>query len=255
MSYKGHQNHLKLGEKYSKVVISSNDGESNFILKEYHFKNGKIYKIIDRINWVMSEYEYSGENFIVSFYNFEDDLEKKTLNSIKEIKTSHGLEIEELLFEFDGENKELIYECKKEYSNKKLVFETYAYPEVDYQILHDWNKNKSIETITYPNSGSKYENKFDSNGYLVECLNFQYEGMCEKTSYEYHNGTLLRVIEFPHMEFENPLSEQGISFKGLPEFINETTYYYNSNGLIEKTVKKEVNSGDITDITFYEYEK
>jgi hypothetical protein len=149
MNFKGHFDIKRDASDYSKVVIFSKDGEKDFVHKEYTFQNGKVDKITDYINWIVSKYEYLNENqFVVHFFRFEDNPSDKELDSIKEISTINDVEIHETLYEIRDNEKQKVYSGEKSYDGEDLIRETFKYPDSDYIIEHSWNEQKNIKATT-----------------------------------------------------------------------------------------------------------
>lgn len=257
MNFKGHFDIKRDASNYSKVVIFSKDGEKDFIHKEYTFQNGKVGKIIDYINWIVSKYEYLNENeFIVNFFRFEDNSSDKELDSIKEISIFNGVETHETLYEIRDNEKQKVYSGEKSYNGEDLIKETFKYPDSDYIIEHSWNKQKNIKTTKYPENDGVIQYTFDSNGFLKEFLYFKHEGYCQKIEYQYRDGKLFKMIEFPHLASKKSFFKKEIKITGKPDFIHETTFQFNlDNNLLEKEVKKDILNNETIEITYYKYEK
>jgi len=258
MNFKGHFKILEQPIAFTKVTIYSkpSDGGEDFIQKKYFYKNGKVLRIEDYLHDIISEYEYPDDNnYKVKFYCFENSITNKTFDSIKEFSLLNGQQVKEILIDIQ-ENKEVkIYTGIFEYEGEFLKSETYKYSEDEiYKIHHEWNNNKTMYEIDHLGEPTKIKYTLDKNGFVLECLHFKYENSVKKTSYEYLNGKLRKIVEFPHLEYKKTLLGK-IKIIGEAQFMNETEYHYHENGLLEKEVIKDYETKDIVDTTYYKYEK
>lgn len=255
MNFKGLFSLLNPPLAYSKSIIYSfNEGEES-IHKEYTYANGKVQKIVDHINFIVSEYDHlNDEDFVVHFYRFEETPVDKIIDSIKEISEPGGKQTKEMLYDvIDGE-KSKVYSGELKYDGDYLIEENYFYPDQRYTIKYDWNKNNSICNITHVGETQKLKYTFNKNGQLIESLNFQYEGTVKKTDYEYKDGKLFKLTDFPHLDYKNKLIGNGIKITGKAQFMNETEHYYFGNGLLEKEVTKDYDTKEVLKTVYYKYE-
>lgn len=254
--FKGHFNFLKQPSDYLKAIIYTLNNDKEYKRKEYFYSKGKVLKIIDYINDIISEYEYLNEDdYLIHFYTFEGSPSNKTLDSIKEITFSNGQKVKETLVDIQNGQKAKIYTGNYEYSDDYLSNESYKYSENEiYRIKHEWNKNKSLYKITHLDEPDKVRYTFDKYGFLMECLFFKYEGSVKKTEYEYKNGKLFKLVQFPHLEYKETLFGK-IKLTQEAQFMDETEYYYLQNGLLEKEIVKDYETKDIVQTIFYKYEK
>lgn len=256
MTLKGHSDILKDASGYSKALIFSKNEEEDFVHKEYTFKDGKVIQITDYINWIISKYEYNHENdFVVRFYRFDEDPNKATLDSSKNITSVNGLEVKETLYEIEEGELQKVYTGEKSYEEGLLVKEVYKYTDFDYVIEHSWKSKKSIKTTKYPEGDGEIQYLFDSEGFLKEYLFFKHEGYCQKIEYKYLDGKLHKMIEFPHLPFKKSIFKKDIKLQGQPDFIHETTFHYNKDTqLLEKEVKIDTLNDTKIETTYYKYE-
>ena len=257
MKYKGHFDIMRDASGYSKARIISAGRENEIVMKEYTFHDGRVRDIVDNINRIVSRYSYDSENaFSVEFYRFEGRPSNKLLDSIKEITVVQGLEISETLYEVsDGERKK-VYHCERVFEEEDLMKEVYHYSDSDYVLLYSWDKKGRIKTLDYPDSDRKVEYVFNREGYLKEFRDFKYAGYCQRMEYEYEDGRLRCMKEFPHLPFKRRFFTNSMVIIGDPDFIHESTFSYQMGpGLLEKEVKKDIISGNTIEIIEYQYEK
>lgn len=257
MIFKGHFNPLKAPLDFNKLTIFENNNGERFVCKEYIYNQGKVLKITDHVNGIISEYNHLNDNeYIIKFYLFEDSISDKVFDSIKEITSVDGKEIKETLIDI-AESKEVkIYTTELEYSNDYLMFERTIYHSdgEEFRIKHEWNDKKTINNIIHLDEPDKVKYSFNKNRFLTECLYFKYEGSVKKTIYEYKNDKLFKLVQFPHLEYKKTILGK-IKIIDEAQFMNETEYYYYDNGLLEKEIIKDYETKEIQNIIYYEYEK
>lgn len=257
MIFKGHFDSLKAPLDFNKLTIFENNNGERFVCKEYIYKQGKVLKITDHVNRIISEYDHINDNeYIIKFYLFEDSISHKVFDSIKQITCSNGKEIKETLINI-RENKEIkIYTTESEYSGDYLLFERIVYHSdgEEFRIKHEWNDKKTLNYITHLDEPDKVRYSFNKNRFLTECLYFKYEGSVKKTIYEYKNDKLFKLVQFPHLEYKKTILGK-IKIVDEAQFMNETYYYYYDNGLLEKEIIKDYETKEIQNTIYYEYKK
>lgn len=253
MIFKGHFNLLLPPLHFNKLTISSEDKKQ--IKKEYFYKEDKVVKIIDYINDIYSEYDYVDDgNYSVKFYLFEESVNDKKIDSIKKFTLNENKIIKEDLIIIRDNEEANIYKGEFNYSGDDLSFETFNYEDGEvYRIKHNWNKTKTINKIEHLDEPTKVEYTFDDNKFLLECLQFEYEGSVKKTLYEYKNDKLFKLIEFPHLEYKKTILGK-IKIIEEAQFMNETEYCYYDNGLLQKEIIRDHETKEIVDIVHYDYE-
>ncbi|MGY3793751.1 hypothetical protein [uncultured Aquimarina sp.] len=256
MIFKGHFDLLKQPLDFTKTTIYSIEEGKEFIHKEYYYLNGKVIKIINYLNGVLSEYQYLNDNdFEIRFYLFEESITEKKLDSIKKISESNGIKLKENLTEIRDGKKTTVYTGTYKYSGEYLIEENYIYPDSKYIIQHNWNKDKSVCEVIHIDEPERVKYTFDKNGFLKECLNFQYEGSVKKTEYEYKDNMLFKLIEFPHLTYKKNLIGKGLKIMGKAQFMDEIEHYYSNDKLLKKEVVKDYETKEIVRETYYKYEK
>ncbi|MAX71908.1 MAG: hypothetical protein CMC76_12560 [Flavobacteriaceae bacterium] len=257
MIFKGHFSTLSQPLDFNKLTIFTKSDGEKFIRKEYIYEKGKVLKITDHINGIISEYEHLDDTeFKVRFYLFEDSISDRVYDSIKEITCSDGKEIKETLINIRDNKEVLVYTTESEYSGDYLIFERTVYHSdgEEFRIKHEWNDKKTINNIIHIDEPDKVKYTFNKNGFLIECLYFKYEGSVKKTTYEYKNDRLFKLVQFPHLEYKKTLFGK-IKLIDEAQFMDETEYYYFDNGLLEKEVIKDYETKEIQKTIYYQYEK
>lgn len=254
MKLKGHFDPLVAPLNFQKLTIFTGLNNEKEIRKEYFYENKKVRKIIDYVNWIVSEYDYSNDMLKVKFYRFEDLVDNKKIHSFKEFAYSSGKKIREVLVEVNEGDEELVYTGNFEYLGDDLSFEHFIYEDGEqYRIKHEWNKKRSINSIIHLDEPDYGRYFFDKNGYLIEGLSFKYEGCVERTLYEYKGGQLFKMVEYPHLEYKKTLLGK-IKIIGKAQFMNETESYYYDSGLLKKEVIKDFETKEVVNTLYYEYE-
>ena len=245
MKFKGHFAPLTPPLDFNKLIIYSKSEGKKHIQKEYFYNDGKVLKIIDHNNGIISNYNYlEDDSYEVKFYLFQDSLEDKEFNSIKQFTLRNGQQVKEVLINIEDNEEVKIYIGEFEYDGDDLLFEKYTYANGDvYRIKHEWSKDRLKKDIIHLDESNKVKYTLDKKGFVKECLFFKYEGSVKKTLYEYIDNKLFKLIEFPHLKYKKTL------------FMNETEHYYFENGLLEKEVVKDYETKEVVTITYYDYEK
>lgn len=251
MKYKGHFDWKNIPAKFNRLVeYAKEDGKKHF-LKKYEYQEGRVTKIIDYVNWIISEYIYISENeFHVCFYRFEDTPDTAELDSIKEFTLSNGLETKEILYIIEDGNKKLRYVGSKEYVKGKIVHESYKYDDgYDYVIKHNWTDNR-LETV-YPDNDGTATYIFNSEGYLTEYYKISPGDWCKKVTYTYENDRLKQMIDYPRRPYEKSADGEIILLEGYA--VDVITTYYDEKGLPEKEIKTDLETEEVLDRSYLKF--
>lgn len=255
MNYKGHFSLAQYSSPYTNVKILIQEGNQEILSQEYEFKNSKPYRLTDHLGANVSEYTYlDHDQLSINFYQFEESPADKVLDSRKLIRRENDLEIEETLFNLIDTKEEFVFKGQKQYDDGRLTEEKYSYPDMEYVINHQWNKNFNEEKLIYPNDEGSVIYKYDSEGFLIQYQDYKYQGYCQIIEYQNANGRLSRMTEYPHRAFKKGFLKSGIKFTEETQYIHETHFDYNEEGKKIKERKTDKVNQELISETLYIYE-
>jgi hypothetical protein len=256
MEFKGHINLRTSHFDSGKLVINSKGNDEDFVSSEYYYKNHKLTKHIDFINWTVSFHKYNSQNERIELrtFSFQENPENLELEGYKEFEYENGKVIKENHFIIKGKEEILEYEGKFTYSEKELVREDFHYPNEIYTINFEFDEKKNILTKIFPNKDGNCEYHFDENGFLKKFMNFK-KNYCQIYLYEYRNNRLHKLIEYPNLKFKKTMFSKSIKFLEKGQFINESEFFYDNYGILIKEVKTDILNNYEIETMLYEYEK
>jgi hypothetical protein len=256
MEFKGHNN-LRISTFDSgKLIISSNGKDEKFISDEYQYKNYKLTKHIDFINWRISYHTYNKNNERIELrtYSFEENPKNAELEGYKKFEYENGKLINENHFIITGKEEKLEYEGKFTYLGKELVREDFHYPNEIYTMHFKFDEKKNILTKVFPNKDGYCEYHYDENGFLKKFINFKENNYCQINEYQYQNNRLHKLIEYPILKFKKSLFSNKTKLLEKGQFINESEFFYDNNEVLVKEVKTDILNDYGIETLQYEYE-
>ena len=255
MEFKGEINLTTLPIEISKLTILSKGASKDFVCHKYFYKDFKLSKHIDFINWKISYHSYNknSERTELRTFSFDENPEESKQIGFKKFDYENGKLITESYFINDGKEDILKYEGKFTYNEKGIVREDYYYPNETYSILYEF-KNKILAKV-FPNDDGDFEYHYDENDFVKKTINFKTENYCEINEYEYQDGRLHKLIRYPNLKYEKNFFSNEIKLLQKPMFIHESKFSYNKDGLLIKEIKTDLIDNYEVEVLHYEYEK
>ncbi len=256
MENKGQINLTTLPIDINELRIYSKDKEEDFICHKYFYKNHKLIKHIDFINWRTSHYSYNIDGSIaeLKLFSFQENPEESKLIGFKKFVYENAVLIGENYFVNVNNEHKLEYEGKFTYAEKRLIKQDFYYPNEIYSISYKFRKKNRIITKNYPDKDGDFEYHYDKNGYLKKTIDFKRNDYCKINEYEYFDGRLNKLIAYPILKYKKKHFSNKIELLQKPDFIHETEFIYD-NGILIKEIKTDIIDNYQIEVLHYEYIK